>query len=139
MKHLARMLVVSFVSIFCLSCGTHADLQRADAAVANFHNQLDAGNFNQIYQDSGSALKGETSQQNFVDLLSAIHRKLGNVKSAERGGFFVNYGTSGEQIRLNYSTQFDDDKAGEDFVFQVSGNDIRLVGYHVTSNVLVTK
>jgi hypothetical protein len=96
MKRSIFLLAAILIPGVCISgCGSQEDLKKADAAVAKFHAQLDAGNFAQIYSGSDGALKSATSQQKFVELLSAIHRKLGPVKNAERQGFFINWSTSG--------------------------------------------
>jgi Protein of unknown function (DUF4019) len=139
MRRMAPFFLILLVALLNLGCGTQKDLVNTDAAVSKFHAQLDAGNFTQIYADSDQAMKDAASQQKFVDLLSAIHRKLGAVKNANRQGFFVHWGTSGKTIRVNYATQFDADNAAEEFVFLASGDDIRLVGYHINSDALVTK
>ena len=78
------------------SCGGKQQIANAETAVTQFHAQLNAGNFDQIYTDSDAAMKNASSQEKFVALLDAIHRKLGAVKSANRQSFFMNYGTSGK-------------------------------------------
>jgi len=132
------MVVASLVYILG-GCGAKADIKKAEAAVEDFHAQLNAGNFDQIYNSSDDLLKNATSQERFVNLLSAVHRKLGAAKSAERKGFFMNYGNQGEVIRLTYSTQYDSDQASEEFVFHASGDRMQLAGYHINSDALVTQ
>lgn len=138
------VLLVAFAATFApavwkIGSGAQKDLRLADTAVARFHQQLNAGSFEQIYDDSDTEFKGVTTQEKFVNILSAIHRKLGPVQSTEREAFVLNYGTAGERIRLTYSTQFEGDKAQEQFVFQVVGDDLRLVGYDIRSDALITK
>jgi len=128
---------------FCLlafsGCSTQKDLAKAETAVSEFHDQLNSGKFEKIWADSDYALKNATSQDKFVNLLDAIHRKLGTVQSSSRESFFVNFATSGKTVRLNYTTQFESDKATEMFNFMVSGDEVRLVGYHINSEALITK
>jgi hypothetical protein len=50
--------------------GTLKALGQADLAVAKFHQQLDAGSFDQIYNDSDSELKSVTTQQKFRHFLA---------------------------------------------------------------------
>jgi Protein of unknown function (DUF4019)/NTF2-like N-terminal transpeptidase domain len=121
------------------SCGGKQQIANAETAVTQFHAQLNAGNFDQIYTDSDAAMKNASSQEKFVALLDAIHRKLGAAKSANRQSFFMNYGTSGKFLRLTYASQYDADNATEEFVFRVDGNNVRLAGYHINSEALVTK
>lgn len=139
MKRVVQLFCILLLISFGISCGTSKDIGKAEAAVANVHAQLNAGSFQQIYKDSDDSFKSATSQEHFIAILDAVHRKLGTVQSAEREGFFVNYGTTGEMIRLNYSTRFDTGTADEQFVFRVSGNEARLVGYHINSDLLITK
>jgi Protein of unknown function (DUF4019) len=135
---LASLLAVSFVLVVA-GCGGQQQIANAEAAVTQFHVQLNDGNFDQIYADSDSAMKNASSREKFVAFLEAVHRKLGLVKSANRKTFFMNYGTSGKFLRLTYVTQYDADNATEEFVFRVNGNDVTLAGYHINSEALVTK
>jgi hypothetical protein len=135
----AAPLLLALSCIFVASCGAKKDLTSTNSAVAKFHAQLDAGNFDQIYADSDDAMKQAITKGKFTDLLSAVHRKLGNVKSAIRKTFFINWDTSGETIRVTYETQFESDNTEEQFVFTVSGKEAKLVGYHINSDVLITK
>jgi hypothetical protein len=135
---LASLLAVSFVLVVA-GCGGKQQIANAEAAVTQFHVQLNDGNFDQIYTDSDSAMKNASSREKFVTFLEAVHRKLGSVKSANRKTFFMNYGTSGKFLRLTYATQYDADNATEEFVFRVNGNDVTLVGYHINSEALITK
>jgi hypothetical protein len=135
---LASLLAVSFVLVVA-GCGGKQQIANAEAAVTQFHVQLNDGNFDQIYADSDSAMKNASSREKFVAFLEAVHRKLGSVKSANRKTFFINYGTSGKFLRLTYATQYDTDNATEEFVFRVNGNDVTLAGYHINSEALVTK
>jgi hypothetical protein len=135
---LASLLAVSFVLVVA-GCGGKQQIANAEAAVTQFHVQLNDGNFDPIYTDSDSAMKNASSREKFVAFLEAVHRKLGSVKSANRKTFFMNYGTSGKFLRLTYATQYDADNATEEFVFRVNGNDVTLVGYHINSEALITK
>ena len=139
MRRLSSVVFVIAISVFAMGCGARKDLANSDLAVAKFHAQLDAGNFDQIYAESGQGMKNATTKEKLVGLLDAVHRKLGYVKSSNRKGFYINWGTIGKTVRVNYSTQFDSDTAAEEFVFLVSGDDLQLVGYHINSDVLVTK
>jgi hypothetical protein len=139
MRRVLLVACVAFGLMLVAGCGSKHDIATAEAAVTQFHVQLDAGNFDQIYAQSDAAMKNASSQEKFVALLDAIHRKLGVVKNATRQSFFMNYGTSGKTLRLTYATQYDADNATEEFIFRVNGNDVSLAGYHINSEALVTK
>jgi len=135
---LGVFLLSCLVGALC-GCGAKQEIQTAESAVGLFHEQLNAGNYAQIYDASDEAMKNAASQEKFVALLDAIHRKLGWVQSSNRQTFFLNYATSGKTVRLTYATQFDNDKAAEEFVFRVKGKEAHLLGYHINSDALVTK
>jgi hypothetical protein len=139
MRRVAAFCAVAALGLFGVGCGAKKDLANTDLAVAKFHAQLDAGSFDQIYTDADQSFRDSISQEKLNTFLGAVHRKLGYTKSSDRKSFFVNLGTSGERITVNYATQFDQDNAQERFVFQVSGADVKLLGYHINSDALVTK
>jgi hypothetical protein len=120
-------------------CGGKQQIANAEAAVTQFHADMNAGNFDQIYLASDPAMKNASSQEKFVALLDAIHRKLGAAQSANRQTFFINYATSGKFLRLTYATQYDADSATEEFVFRINGDNVTLAGYHINAEALITK
>ncbi len=138
-----RRLLVATITIawLCLlgGCSMSADASLAEQAVPTFHQQLDAGNFDAIYAAAGDELKKVASQQDFVALLEAVHRKLGNTKASEKTGWQVNYQTSGSFVTLGYKTTFEGGDATEQFVYRLDEKSAVLVGYHVTSNALILK
>ena len=137
-----RLLCTAFAAAivyFLGGCGAKADMEKAEAAVDAFHAQLNTGSFDDIYNNSDDLLKNATSQERFVNLLSAVHRKLGTAKSADQKGFFLNYGNQGKIIRLTYSTQYGSDQASEEFIFHASGDRMMLAGYHINSDALITQ
>jgi hypothetical protein len=73
-----------FAALACalLGCSGSADTAAAEQAVSSFHELLNAGRFAEIYGLSSDELKKASAQSDFVALLDAVHRKLGNTKSA---------------------------------------------------------
>jgi hypothetical protein len=138
-RTLFKLLPVVWLVAVVVGCGGKHQIANAEAAVTQFHVDLNAGNFDHIYLASDAAMKNASSQEKFVALLDAVHRKLGAVKSANRQTFFINYGTAGKFLRLTYATQYDADNATEEFVFRLNGDNLTLAGYHINSEALVTK
>jgi hypothetical protein len=93
-------------SLVAVACGAQRDLAAADTAVARFHQLLDSRDYTAIYAQADQKFRDASKQDDFVALMTAVHKKLGQVTSASRQGFFVNYNTSGSQIRVNYATKF---------------------------------
>jgi hypothetical protein len=137
-----RLLCISAclcLSLFAVACGAQKDLASADAGVARFHQLLDSQDYVTLYVQADQKFRDATKLDDFVALMTAVHKKLGRVGNAARKGFFVNYNTSGSQIRVNYTTKFGDGDAEEQFVWSKKGDNLALLGYHINSNALITK
>ena len=130
---------VAAIAVVLAACSSSADIKLAEQAVPQFHEMLDAGQFEAIYAASAEGLKKLSTQENFVALLKAVHRKLGNTKSTSQKGWTVNYHTSGTFVTLNYATIYAEGEAAEQFVYFLQGGRALLVGYHVNSNALILK
>ena len=137
MKRLLAGLCV-LVIVLC-GCSMSADTALAEQAVPKFHELLDAGDFDAIYEASAADLKRVTTHQDFVVFLDAVHRKLGRTKGSDRTGWNVNYHTSGSFVTLTYKTSFDGGAAEEQFVFRLQDKAALLVGYHINSTALILK
>jgi Protein of unknown function (DUF4019) len=126
-------------SLLAVACGAQRDLAASDTAVTHFHQLLDGQDYASIYTQADQKFRDATKRDDFVALMTAVHRKLGQVGSAARTGFFVNYNTSGSQIRVSYATKFSEGDAEEQFVWSKSGDKLVLLGYHINSIALITK
>ena len=137
---MTRKLLVLLLFVLSLAgCSMSADTSSAEEAVPKFHGMLDAARFDDIYAQSADAMKSASSQADFVALLEAVHRKLGNTKSSTKTSWGVNYQTSGTWVTLVYKTVYDSGDAQEQFVFLVKDKSALLAGYHVNSNALILK
>jgi Protein of unknown function (DUF4019) len=125
--------------LFAVACGAQKDVAAADKAVIRFHAQLDNQDFTAMYDQADPQFRKVSKQEDFVALMTAIHKKLGHVESAARQGLFWNDTTSGLRIRLTYNTKFSDGDAQEQFVWTKNGDNLVLLGYNINSNALITK
>jgi hypothetical protein len=117
-------------------CSGSEELQEAERAVPRFRQMLEAGQLPQMYEQSAPELKGVTSKAEFIEFLAAV-RKLGTVKTAERTGFNVRYGTDGTHVSLVYETEFAAGSGVESFVYRTSGSGATLAGYNINSRALM--
>jgi len=134
-KVFAAVLLAGMVS----GCSMSEDTAKAEPGVQAFHQQLDAGRFVQIYDDASDDLKQASQKEDFVALLEAVHRKLGNTRSSAKQGWKVDYHTSGTFVTLQYHTVYEEGAADETFVFRLQGDAVSLAGYFVNSNALILK
>jgi hypothetical protein len=119
------------------ACSPAADMPLGEAGITDFHQKLNAQDFDGIYGVTSSEFKGASSRAEFVPLLAAIHRKLGAFQSGSLVGWNDSMMTSGHMLTINYAAKYERGSANEGFVFHIEGGKAVLAGYHVTSNALI--
>lgn len=136
-------LLVTLTSQLLISCGPKAveeDFELSTRAVQQFHSALDAGRFPEIYDGSAPDLKSRTSETDFVQLLSAIHRKLGATILERQVGFSERWSfRRGFLVHLDYDTRFERGVARERFTWRPNNSGALLVGYQIDSQALIVR
>ena len=132
-----KLFAVATLACTLGACSIVADTTASEQAVDKFHRMLDAGQFDAIYDQSSKALKNATTREDFDKLLAAVHRKLGNVRSATRGGISTFASLQGTRITLGYKTIYENGQADETFAFSLDGDKPILSGYRINSNALI--
>lgn len=133
-----KRILVAALLVAAGGCSVGEEKGAAEQAVASFHEQLDSGRFDPIYDEVAPEFKKASSRKDFVALLDAVHRKLGAVKSAKLDSWRVNYGTGGGTVQLVYTTRYAAGPATEQFVYR-AGKPPKLLGYNINSNALITR
>lgn len=137
-----RKLKTFFIAILLVtisSCSFTKGKGLAESAVAQFHSQYNSGQFREIYNQADEDLRKSGSEENFVEILEALRRKLGIVKQANQTGWHVNANSMGTTVTLGYEVEFSEGKGTEQFVFRISGDKALLYHYNVNSPLLITK
>jgi hypothetical protein len=125
---------------FLSSCGSSENLQIAANAVEQFHSQLNAEQYQQLYAGADEGFQRATKQEDLVALLQAIHAKLGRVQSSQRTNFQVGVSTGqGTTVSLVYNSTFERGPGTEQFLFHMRNGQAALLGYHINSNALVVR
>ena len=138
-KQLGNLILVCALSLTAAACGMKQHKENAEQAVAKFHQQLNASQFQDMYTQSDKLFQQSTSQADAVALFEAVHRKLGTVNNATSAGWHVNATPTGTFVTLGYEVDFSEGKGQEQFVFKMNGNQALLVNYNVNSPLLITK
>lgn len=134
-----RFLLVLAAPVLLVGCSAPQDMKVAEGEIVPFHERLDGGRFEEIYDASAPELKQAASKEAFIAFLAAVHRKLGVVKRVAPKGSRVTIGTSGTFVLLQYETVFDEGTGTEVFTFKVDDTRALLAGYQINSMALVTK
>lgn len=114
--------------------------RKSDTFVAEFHRNMNAGKFDDIYNQSDAAFRQSSTKEDLLKFLAAVHNKLGTAGSTSRAGINVNTNTNGTFVTVTYTTQYDKGTAAETFTWRkgVTG-DLKLVGYDIRSNALIVQ
>jgi len=110
-----------------------------EKAVVNFHDQLNAEKYDEIYEQSAKEFKNSAGKEEIIKFLQAVHRKLGTAETSSQQGWHVNATPTGAVVTMSYETNFTNDKAVESFTFFMNGEDAQLAGYNINSKKLVTE
>jgi hypothetical protein len=139
MSTIRALILLAVLALAVSGCSMSAAKTAAEQGVDKFHTMLDGGQFDQIYSDATVDCKRITTEHDFVALLSAIHEKLGTVRSSKEENWRVNLDTKGTLVVLTYKTGYAQGDAEEQFVFLIDKGTPALQGYHINSNALVAK
>lgn len=133
-----RGLGLACIALALTSCQAAEDTDAAQAGVEAFHRDYDARRFAAVFEKSGTELKKITPRAQFLDFMTAVRTRLGEVKSTKQTGWNVNYNTGGGQITLTYQTVFANGEGTETFVYDTASPP-RLIGYNVNAPALIVR
>lgn len=119
------------------ACSLGQNVKLADGSIAQFHQALNAGQFQPIYRHSAPDLKAVTSEDKMVALLGAVHRKLGAFKSGTSQGWNENLTPAGHFVTISYAATYEKGQASEQFVYRIGNNQAKLVSYNINSDALI--
>jgi hypothetical protein len=119
-------------------CKGPGSVQDASAKVVVFHHRLDAGDYEAIWRDSGPDIRS-ADKASFVRFLTAIHDKLGKVRKSKQTGWRSEVNLNGSFASLTMQTTFERGSGEESFLYQGTGADQKLGGYHINSLDMMVK
>lgn len=139
MNKINLTLSLAILAFLVLGCSTIKDTKAVDPAIEKFHTQYNAKQFKEIYEQSGDMMKDAATEKDMVELLEAMHRKLGTYKTGKFASWHVNSGPLSSQVRIEYDSEFTDGNGTETFIFSVAGEVVKLEGYYVNSKEFLLK
>ena len=111
----------------------------ADQAVEKFHAQFEAEDYAAMYTGADPQFRGATAAKDWTDLMAAVRRKLGHFRSASRGNVNVTQSTGGTFVAQSFDTTYDEGHATEQFRWRVADGHAFLLGYNISSPILITR
>lgn len=111
----------------------------SDTAIGDFHRQFNEGKFKEVYAATHANFKKTSTEAEFVELLDAMHRKLGKQVKSTGTGWRVNSINGKTTASVSQDTEFEHGKGRESFVFVVSDGKCSLENYDIQSRDLIVK
>ena len=111
-------------------CGPSSPTLMAQAAVSTFHSQLNAAQFESIWNEADDLFRTKTSHEDYAKLAIKVHDKLGQVVNTRAQGWSVNYLNAQTRVVLHQQTQFQHGSGLESFMYIVRGSSVKLAGYN---------
>ncbi|NBV24892.1 MAG: hypothetical protein EBS05_23605 [Proteobacteria bacterium] len=111
----------------------------AEVAIGEIHQQFNDTKFAAIYTGGHAKLKKASPEKQFVELMEAVHRKLGKVTDTKNTGWRINTFNLTTTVLMQQQTTFERGKGVESFTFEMDGEKAVLVGYFINSNDLILK
>jgi hypothetical protein len=134
---ISRSLLSILLPIGALVLGACGGTDAAKSGVQAFRDRVNRNAFAEIYRTASPELRQSITEAEFVQFLSAVDRRLGAWQSAPDPARNVTRGTGGHLVRLTYQSQFARGAATEQFAWRIEGASPVLLGYHVSSPLLV--
>jgi hypothetical protein len=137
-RHSATLL--AFLVIITSGCsGMFKGKAAAEKAVGEIHQLYNDEKMLEIRAAADSKFKSATSEKDWLDLMSAMHRKLGKVTGTSNIGFNVRSFNLTTTVVLQQKSNFEQGTGNETFTFEMSGDRAVLVGYNIVSKELIVK
>lgn len=135
-KRIATAVVVSALLLIVLwSCGkgTYHNYRLARAAVETFHQQLDQGDYDAIYEETTDEFRRTGKRGDTVKFFEMVHQKMGNSGKMSVRGFHIKLQNGTVFVDEVYGTHFAQGEAQESFIWIVRQEQPRLHAYHIDS------
>ena len=124
--------MVMAVPLLLGACAGSESVTKADASIEQFHERLNAENYDAILNDADPLLFTGTTRQQWLNFLTTLHARTGDVATTRLTGTLSDYSSaSGSLLRVRMASSFQHAKGDEEFVFKSSGNQLKLVAYHI--------
>jgi hypothetical protein len=111
--------------------GQRALVSRGETEIDRFHALYQTGDFDEIYGAIHPALKRTLSQDDALQRLLEVRRRLGSVKDMSYACSLWASRHSNRFLRLEYRVEFENEEAWETFDWLLGESDMQLVGYAV--------
>ena len=123
--------VFALIVLWSLGKSFYHNYRLSSAAVDEFHQELDRGDFVTIYGDATDDFRRAGTRGDALKFLEMVHQKMGNSAKMSAQGFHVAWRNGRLFADQVYDTQFAQGQARESFVWVIEQDRPRLESYHI--------
>jgi hypothetical protein len=127
----AMFAALGMVLLWSCGRGVYRNYRAAHSAVEQFHQRLDRGDYESIYEDTSASFRGAGSQEDEIKFFKNVHQKMGNSGATTATGFHINWQNGNLFVNQLFSTQFTQGQAQEEFVWLIDGDQPLLQSYRI--------
>lgn len=121
------------IALFLAACNPMAQLDGAEEKIERFHQVYNDGDARALYGLTSEEFRAATTPQQMDALVARVNDQMGTVKSTERIGFNINSDNGATVSTLTMTTTFEKGEGTETYTFLGTGEEMRLVAWHVDS------
>ena len=111
----------------------HSAWLEASAAARHFHEELNAGDYEHIYQEADPAFSAPVKHLQLVAILDKVHATLGNATSEQLTHLNLNVDNGNHFVVATFTTTFEKGTAQEEIVWRRDGSALRIYRYNINS------
>ena len=112
---------------------TYHNYQIASDAVDRFHQQLNAGDYDQIFEEATDEFRRAGSRNDLNKFFDNIRQKMGPAGKRSAAGFHVNWQNGRLWVDQVFNTQFEKGQGQEYFLWEIQQGHPHLYHYRVDS------
>lgn len=131
-----RVILAGLAALILTACNPMEVMDETEGAIAQFHDDWNAGNADAIWATTHREFREGPSQEEFRAAMAGFAQVLGDVESSERQGFDINTSNGVTTTVITMNTQFANGEGIEQFTYRDQGETQRLVYYYVESDLL---
>ncbi len=128
---IALLAIVGGALLWRAGKGSYRNYQMASAGAERFHQQLNAGEYDQIYENSTDEFRHWGSRDKLKEFFDNVRNKMGAAGKASTVGFHVNWRNGVVWVDQTLNTHFEKGKAQEYFVWKIQQDQPHLYNYRI--------
>lgn len=129
--------IISLLALFLFaSCeAKDTNIIKAQDAAQKFHSRFNTVNFKEIYEDSDPSFRATISESSFIDKMKKLRETHGEIRESilieyeHRSWWERRFANNNPTHLIGYSNKCDKDGFPEIFLWNVTGNEAKLIKY----------